>query len=188
VKKLLILPALVLGMSAIGSAAIIVNFVSGPVAGVWTWNASLELGSEVRTGDFFTIYDLGGFDDTSAHSEQAGWVETAALTGVTPNLTNPFDDPATFNVTWTYVGTPTIPPGTNIGNFTITSTATTSRLDSYAVSSHAPTDTGNPGTQQNVGQTTVPGQAVTATPEPSSVILFGGGLTAFGLWMRRRRA
>jgi len=181
VKKFLMLSALALGISSVGSASIIVTFDS-TVAGTWTWNVDVETASEVRTGDFFTIYDLQGFDGSSAHGEPGGWTWSAQLIGITPNLVNPFDDPGAFNVTWTYSGTTVVGPS-DLGSFSIFSTAGGSRVDAYSASGHAPSDIGDPGSQQNVGLTLVPGDAV---PEPSSVILFGAGLAALVVGARRR--
>ncbi|CAN5597477.1 hypothetical protein BH20VER1_BH20VER1_10080 [soil metagenome] len=67
----------------------------------------MTLDQEVRTGNYFTIYDFAGFVPGSA-TQPAGWLFSSSLIGVTPPTVLPNDDPGIFNLTWTYVGTTTL--------------------------------------------------------------------------------
>src|SRR5438876_481284 len=57
--------AIALGLSTVARADIMVTLNSGPVASFsnfnWTYTATLKSGSTLNNGDFFTIYDIGGF-------------------------------------------------------------------------------------------------------------------------------
>lgn len=64
-KKLAVFSLLALAMSGIASADIMLVLNSGPVVNGgnfnWTYTATLKSGATLNTGDFFTIYDIGGF-------------------------------------------------------------------------------------------------------------------------------
>src|SRR5215218_6333784 len=71
----------------------------------YAYTASLPTGHYVEAGDFFTVYDFGGF--VGGIMSPTGWSGAAALTGTTP--TNPSATPNTdssdiTNITWTYNG------------------------------------------------------------------------------------
>jgi hypothetical protein len=64
-KRLAIILVLALAMSGIASADTILSLNSGPIVNGgnfnWTYTAVLKSGSTLDTGDFFTLYDIGGF-------------------------------------------------------------------------------------------------------------------------------
>src|SRR4051794_36703564 len=64
-KKLAVFVVLAIGITGIASADIALVLNSGPVTNVpnfnWTYTATLGSGYTLNTGDFFTIYDIGGF-------------------------------------------------------------------------------------------------------------------------------
>ena len=85
----------------------------------WTYSVVLPTDMKLQAGNYFTIYDFGGYvagsggvtspfpDDSAA----GFWSFSVTKTGPTPDRLNPQDDPNVDNLTWTYNG-PTIPSGT----------------------------------------------------------------------------
>ena len=78
----------------------------------WTYSVVLPTDMKLQAGDYFTIYDFGGFvpgsmavsstspDDTYA----AYWKMTSTNMGPTPDRLNPQDDATLPNLTWKYTG------------------------------------------------------------------------------------
>src|SRR5438067_5137126 len=76
----------------------------------WTYSVVLPTDMKLQAGDYFTIYDFGGYvagsgsvtspfpDDSAA----ASWSLTATKLGPTPDRLNPQDDPNQINLTWKY--------------------------------------------------------------------------------------
>ena len=64
-RRIVLFFSLALGLSAVAHADIMVTLNSGPVVSfsnfTWTYTATLKSGSTLNNGDFFTIYDIGGF-------------------------------------------------------------------------------------------------------------------------------
>jgi hypothetical protein len=137
------------------------------------------------SGDFFTIYDVGGISGASNASAPANWTITAQLTGIDPPTIVPPDNPAILNVTFHYTGPTIMTSGSNVDLaagqfFVITSADNFSFTGFQASQSH--TQPSN--VEDSVsGSITVPGSAA---PEPTTFLLLGAGLTAFGFIRRRR--
>src|SRR5436190_10525603 len=82
----------------------------------WTYNIVLPTDSQLRNGDFFTIYDFGGLIESS-NSQPKEWSYEQSNRGPVPAGVVPQDDPDLPNLTWRYNG-PTITSGQiGLGNF-----------------------------------------------------------------------
>ena len=191
-RKLAILPVSILALSSLSSAAVLVTLNSGQPTGSgpysWAYDAQLVAGAnggELDAGDFFTIYDVGGISGASDASAPANWTITAQGLGINPPTIVPPDDPAILNITFHYTGPTIQTSGSNIDLavgrfFVITSADNFSFTGFQASQSHT-----QPGDVEDsvAGSITVPGSA---TPEPTTFLLLGAGLTAFGFVRRRR--
>ncbi len=164
----------------------------------WTYSVVLPTDMKLQAGDYFTVYDFGGYVNGSGgvlspypDDSAAGlWSFTTSKTGPTPDLLNPADDADIDNLTWTYNG-PTLPAGkVTLGNFIATSlfsetqssffTATNPRAADGIVDANI-TNTITP-----VGQVTPPPPGV---PEPTTLALAGLGLPIIGIrrWLQREK-
>ncbi len=124
--------AMLLGASAISQAnTIFVSLINvtpaaAPFAGNFQWNyqAILKPQSQLRTGDFFTVYDFTGFLGFPVPSVVAGvgapaaasWTASSLPVGPAAPGTLPVDT-AIPNITWTYSG-PNFPPDANFPGLT----------------------------------------------------------------------
>jgi hypothetical protein len=172
-----------------------------PVVGGRDFSYSVELtsGNEVRTGNFFTLYDFQGLSgiSTSDFTLANGWVFSSLGAGIAPPnyIGDPasVDNPALPNITFTYVGvTPiqsTDPGGAPLvlGKFTATtSVATGTVLDNYVAQDYRSSD--GMLSLGNTGQVLVPFNANGPfLPLPATAC---GGLGLMGLLVsgRRRRS
>lgn len=159
----------------------------------WSYRATLTQDENAVSGgsnggDYFTIYDFGGFIPGS-NEQPAGWTFSFKLVGKTPPLVRPTDDRSIYNLTWHYVGGPGLPDEingpVNLGLFSAETTVDQFRLGWFAA--EATKNTGPfAGTPiDNVGRVAVP------IPEMSALLPMIGvcGLGAIGLassWWRRR--
>jgi len=162
-------------------------FSTTPAGSNFTWDYSgiVTSNQTVNAGDYFTIYDFGGYVAGSAVAP-VGWTVTASLVGLTPSDVNPNDDPSLFNLTWTYVGTTPIVGDSSLGNaFTAVSTygdATRDNFTAQATRSSGP----QAGTKvDNIGMIDVP------VPEMSALLpilsVCGAGLLSLVPSFLRRR-
>jgi hypothetical protein len=147
----------------------------------WTYAIVLPTDSQIRTGDYFTIYDFAGFNPNS-NSQPSDWVFTTQNVGPTPPDVLPTDDAAVPNLSWQYTG-PTVTTGQiGLGNFWALSDYG-SAVDSFFTASTHRTSDGK--LDNNITSTTVPVPA--AAPEPATLALVGLGLPLVVLARRRKR-
>jgi hypothetical protein len=150
----------------------------------WTYNIVLPTDSQLRAGDYFTIYDFGGLV-VGSNSQPSDWAFTTLAP--IPAGVQPVDDPALPNLTWRYTG-PTIVSGqVGLGNFWAVSEFDTPTDSYFTATTHRTTD-GRVDT--NITDTTVPvpgdpGEP-NLVPEPTTLLLAGLGLP-FAALLRRRR-
>ena len=151
---------------------------------VWNYTANVVELTEVRTGDFFTIYDFGNFIPGS-NSQPIGWALTALPVGITPGQTLPTDNPGVLNLTWTYDGPTITGPMLDIGTFRVTVVGPVSPIGVSQFASQSTRASGaDAGTKlQNIGAIPVP----VPIPEPGTLILLGLGGAFFARSIFRRR-
>lgn len=152
----------------------------------WDYTGIVTSNQTVNAGDYFTIYDFGGYVAGSAVAP-AGWTVSVSLLGLTPSDVLPADDPSLFNLTWTYVGTNPIVGDSSLGaHFTAVSTFQDPTRDNFAAQA---TRSNGPqaGTKvDNIGMIDVP------VPEMSALLpilsVCGAGLLSLvPSFVRRRR-
>ncbi len=151
----------------------------------WTYNIVLPTDSQLRAGDYFTVYDFGGLIADS-NFQPANWTFTTA--GTIPTGVSPNDNPDLPNLTWLYSG-PTIATGqTGLGNFWAISEFNTPTDSHFTATTHRTTD-GRVDT--NITDTTVPvptgPSEPNLVPEPTMLVMVGMGLPLFGIFAYRRR-
>jgi hypothetical protein len=151
----------------------------------WDYTGIVTSNQTVTTGDYFTIYDFGGYVSGSGIAP-VGWTFTAQLIGITPSDVSPADDPSLFNLTWTYIGTNPIVGDADLGgHFTadsIYSDPTRDNFTAQATRSNGP----QAGTKvDNIGMIDVP------VPEMSALLpilsVCGAGLLSLVPSFLRRR-
>ena len=152
-----------------------------PEAGNFRWAYAIVLptDSQLKTGDYFTIYDFAGYVAGSAVGPDATWGVTVQSTTVPPPGVLPTDDPTKPNLTWTYTG-PTINVGqTGLGNFMAVSTFE-DRTDSFFTARTHRASDGKVDTNITTTDVPVPGAGF-PTPEPGTLILAALGLPLLGV-------
>ncbi|MCI0704980.1 MAG: PEP-CTERM sorting domain-containing protein [Planctomycetia bacterium] len=170
-----------------------------PEAGNFRWTYSVVLPSDMQlqAGNFFTIYDFGGYVAGSATVTSAlpagyeeFWTMSTSTLGPTPDRLNPQDDPNLANLTFTFNG-PTIPNGQlGLGNFAASSIYGEA-AESFFTATNPQALSGE--IDSNITSTVVPvGQELpppAGTPEPTTLALAGLGLPLIGLarYLRRKK-
>jgi len=161
------------------------QITSGPLAGnyLYTYGVVATGNNQVRSGDFFTIYDFGDYisDTAKASLTTAGFTVSSAPVGVTPPGVTLTENPDVANLTFTYLG-PTLNGLYNLGRFTAVST---NGVTVAGLTSSQTSDFVSGARQVGSGSTLVP----LAAPEPSTLIM--AALAAPFAWKhfkRRRRA
>jgi PEP-CTERM motif len=152
----------------------------------WTYNIVLPTDSQLRTGDYFTIYDFGGLVSPS-NAQPDGWTYETANVGPVPAGVDPDDNATLPNLTWRYTG-PTIASGqTGLGNFWVVSRFEDSTDSFFTAKTHRTSD-GRVDT--NITDTVVPVPTdmvqPSLVPEPTTFALAAIGLPVLGLIRRRR--
>lgn len=158
----------------------------------FTYSILLPTGSQLRSGDYFTIYDFAGYQTGSAvyspspdlSGSSTDWTVSVANTGTTPDLVNPYDNNALPNLTWTYTG-PTI-ESAGLGNFWAVSLYGSTTEAAFTARTHV--TAGGPA-DENITETTVPltVPAPPGVPEPATLALAGVGLPFLVIARRLRR-
>ncbi len=151
----------------------------------WDYSANVTLDQEVRTGDYFTIYDFGSIQPGS-NTQPAGWVFSSSLLGVTPSNVLPTDNPNILNLTWTYTGTATLTGPQFLGSFSVITNTNQLSAGGFAAQGTRATGPFAGSKISNVGTVAVP------VPEMSALapIIGVSGLATIGFFssvMRRRR-
>ena len=155
----------------------------------WTYAIVLPTDSQLRSGDYFTIYDFAGLV-TPSNSQPDGWTFSAANVGPVPDGVNPDDNATLPNLTWKYTGATLSSGQTGLGNFWAVSEFGEATNSFFTARTHRTAD-GRVDT--NITDTVVPVPTSTPNPnlvpEPTTLALAGLGLPLMGLvrLIRRKR-
>lgn len=193
-KNLLISIAALLTATA-AQASITPTLVGGPVdlgngTFRYTYDATLASDQALKTGGYFSLYDVVGFQGFGAVA--AGFTATAQFLGLSPSNVVPNDDASILNVTFSYAG-PTINYDgplfeRQLGFFEIISTSGVTGTDDFsseAMRNSGPTK-GSVVATIGTNAVTVPGMAGNV-PEPAMWAMLIVGFGMVGVQMRSRK-
>jgi hypothetical protein len=136
------------------------------------YSGSVQNNQQVNPGDYFAIFDFAGL--VSGSGPSSDWV-FSIQNDVAGHPDNPFMNDAIF----TYTGSAIIgqPGQTPLGIFTLKTTATGQQQGSYVFETTR-SNGGNAGNSVDQSGTTTVAAGASAVPEPSAMLLVGGGLVA----------
>jgi hypothetical protein len=142
------------------------------------YSGSVQNNQQVNSGDYFIIIDFAGL--VSGSGPSSDWV-----VNIQNDVAVHTDNPSIPDAIFTYTGSSIIgqPGQTPLGIFTLNTTATGQQQGSYVFETTR-SDGGNSGTSLNQSEITTVAAGASAVPEPSAILLVGGGLLAACL--RRR--
>lgn len=156
-----------------------------PEAGSYrfTYAIVLPTDSQIRTGDYFTIYDFAGLVGSS-NAQPDGWAFSTANLGPTPAFLTPDDSADVPNLTWKYTGPTTDGTKAGLGNFWAVSLYGTTTDSLFTAQTHR---TADGKFDSNITPTTVPVPVAppSGIPEPGTLALAGLGLPLLALARRR---
>ena len=196
-RRIVLFFTLTLGLSAVADADIMVTLNSGPVVNfsnfTWTYTATLKSGSILNNGDFFTIYDIGGFGPGVPIASPviipgSNWSWLTQIVGINGFNQAPPDSGGLYNLTFIFTGSSPIVAasdtilGGGAGAFGYISSNSIASAGAFSATSHA---TVGGLTQGNTSGVTVAGPS--AVPEPTTSLLTGCGLLALSFLLRRRK-
>lgn len=178
--------ALVAGLAITGTATagiIPISVTVTPEAGNFRWTYAIQLPTDMKlqAGDYFTIYDFGGFVEGSLFAnptaDTGDWTMTTAKVPVPIGL-NPDDNLSVPNLTFKYNGPAVLVGGLGLGNFGATSTVGGSVATDFTAQNRQ-FSTGE--LDRNIVDTIAPGVPpppgpTPGVPEPTTLALAGIGL------------
>ena len=187
-RKTCFLSLIAFGAAIFAARADIIPTLSNiaPSGSNFTWNYSgnVTVDQTVQAGDFFTIYDFGNFN-AGSNLQAGGWTFSSSLTGTTPSLVLPTDDPSILNLTWTYTGATPINGSAALGTFSVVTGTNQLRTSDFAAQATRSTGPDAGSKVQNIGEVSVP------VPEMSALLpilsVCGIGFLATLPSMLRRR-
>ena len=152
----------------------------------WTYAAVLPTNLLLQSGNYFTIYEVGGLVPGTI-STPSGWTATAAIGQAAPSGLNPHDTGMAPDITFTYSG-PTITGQVGLGNFMFDSIISKGSTLTWTAS-NVNASSGVP--DYNITQTTGPAAPMVCdppppVPEPTTLALAGLGLPMIGVFRRWR--
>lgn len=187
--KFMVVPALLAGLAvftASESRAGLITLDSTSSVGLdtlFTYGIAVPSGDSIAAGDFFRVYDFNGYVANTI-SAPAGWTASVALTNNVPPpdvVLNHGDDPAVYNLVFTYTGATPLLAGTSVSGFSaLTSNAGLSPNPKNAVAEYTSTSSPNVGAADPY-RTDISVPGLNAVPEPAALISSGLGVILLGI-------
>jgi hypothetical protein len=152
----------------------------------WTYAIVLPTDSQLKVGNYFTIYDFSGFVP-GTNSQPSGWTFSMQNKGPTPDTVEPDDDPSLPNLHWHYTGEGITNGQVGLGNFWAISQFDLSRDSFFTARTNRVSD-GRIDTNITTTSVPVPQGPGPVIPEPGTLVLAGLGLPVIALFGRLRRS